>query len=556
MAPQSSPLGSEASEYIFHDASLACQHRWRQVQLRRRAREVRTQKRACDSMRQRPSGQQKAHRQRAKQSDKKPRREKKDKCWDRDKCCVDEIRSPHAYDELEHDLYQGSSPIVAVAVHEKVASSIYWERHKLVTVEKEAEHQVSKRVTRDALEPLLCCWPRSTLGSVVFSAEELTVEAIGGLAGKVKLRGECAICGDITDVLLLECQHTFCESCISGQLSHRWPGLRVTFGYLNCALCRVPVAHDALQKCLSNHQQLRRDVLKLCESKYREDGWVEDLAVEIGQIPTQDIVQERAANELTVFMCFHCGKPYCGGRVDCNGEMDLSKEQLVCNDCYWSRRRGGRRCMVHGHRYAIFKCDSCCSLATWNCTTNHYCERCHNQAFQEKHYPCPGPGKCPLGINHPPNFTGTHSSASNYQSFVIGCIKCLGIADAESLMDGEHLNFSNANMFGYPERDWSSYADGAALLKDIGDQELRDRLMQAQLPCEDAAAACAERLLLHQCGFASSELLLESTEAKRSTQRLLCLRRKLDEARCYAGEARARLWRGICRKRRLAGAPQ
>ena len=86
------------------------------------------------------------------------------------------------------------------------------------------------------------------------------------------------------------------------------------------------------------------------------------------------------------------------GRRDCGREMELDESKLTCESCLWMTPNENK-CRVHGFRFAVYKCDSCCAITTWDCRSNHYCERCHNQAGSEKNYPCPRyfGGQCPLG---------------------------------------------------------------------------------------------------------------------------------------------------------------
>jgi len=125
-----------------------------------------------------------------------------------------------------------------------------------------------------------------------------------------------------------------------------------------------------------------------------------------------------------IFNCQKCTKMYIPGKMSCAEEMDLNLEEqeFVCPECEWQVEAQDHRCFKHGKKYAMFKCDSCCSIASWDCFYNHYCERCHNRACDKKFYPCPGKGKCPLGMPHPPNCEGVHGK--NNFGFVIGCYKC------------------------------------------------------------------------------------------------------------------------------------
>jgi len=167
----------------------------------------------------------------------------------------------------------------------------------------------------------------------------------------------------------------------------------------------------------------------------------------------------------------------------------------MCPSCEWTSaaEANDHRCMVHGHRYAMFKCDSCCAVATWNCFSNHYCERCHNQACDPKHYPCPGPEKCCLGMPHPPNHEAKHMQDVT-ASFCIGCTGCLGFEASDD------LEFNDKNVFGFPMRNWAGFANGEAVVAAIGEHEVRARLKVREptlVAEQDALCAvlCADWLL-------------------------------------------------------------
>lgn len=155
--------------------------------------------------------------------------------------------------------------------------------------------------------------------------------------------------------------------------------------------------------------------------------------------------------------------------------------------------------MVHGHRFAMFKCDSCCSHATWSCTWHHYCERCHEEAGEDKHYPCPGAHLCPLGMPHPRNVEANHDLAEcadeYHRPFVIGCTACFGADEEQSEVD-----LQEQFQFGYQERDWGSFANGEEVLKALGDAEIRDHLRAhvPRLKHKGSSEECSERLLLHK----------------------------------------------------------
>eukprot|EP00930_Biecheleria_cincta_P091545 TRINITY_DN81133_c0_g1_i1.p1 TRINITY_DN81133_c0_g1~~TRINITY_DN81133_c0_g1_i1.p1 ORF type:complete len:637 (-),score=113.94 TRINITY_DN81133_c0_g1_i1:27-1724(-) len=327
--------------------------------------------------------------------------------------------------------------------------------------------------------------------------------------------GECGICMDSLDLLKFACQHAFCVDCTTGQLAARWPTPRVVFNYLDCALCRQPLVHPLLSEMLSQHRKLQDRVVKISVDKFKEDGLAEDLSKELERDATEKEISEKAQETMAVYMCAECSQPYCGGRVDCAAQQDLKSEDLRCHSCEWATlaRENDRRCFLHGHRYAMFKCDSCCAVATWNCTFHHYCERCHNSAFSDKDFPCPGPEECPLGIPHPPNVAANFSVASTkeitFASFVLGCTACLGDFEEQEMQDGR-----KEAEFGFPQRQWEDFATGAEFLKVAQEGEVRTRLHALGLPLRGNDVECAERLLLHERQIKTPQALLDSVGGK------------------------------------------
>jgi len=95
--------------------------------------------------------------------------------------------------------------------------------------------------------------------------------------------------------------------------------------------------------------------------------------------------------------------------------------ELICGACSGV---GVEECSKHGKEHIVFKCRFCCSPSTWFCWgTTHFCDSCHRR--QEAHDymttksadqlpQCPGPDKCPLRLEHPPNGI----------EFSLGCSLC------------------------------------------------------------------------------------------------------------------------------------
>lgn len=209
--------------------------------------------------------------------------------------------------------------------------------------------------------------------------------------------------------------------------------------------------------------------------------------------------------------CALFDEPYCAGRVDCLAMAEAADEVRRCGECEWAAMAAvdDRRCMVHGHRFAVYKCDSCCSVAVWCCDGHHYCERCHTIPCDDKHFPCPGPDRCPLGIPHPRNTDGNINNTKSTPSFVLGCSACLGHGSEDDAQ--EDLGGPDGYDFGYPERNWEDIKSGKELLDLAGEREVRDRLHVVRPGLFRGACAeeCAERLLLHRHIAQTPEALLQ-----------------------------------------------
>lgn len=246
----------------------------------------------------------------------------------------------------------------------------------------------------------------------------------------------CSICRDDENteecrmIKLSSCQHFAHAACLQQQLFARWSGKSISFTYLQCGECRTPLTHDTLRRDMLPHFHLKKQVEKICLQQAEADGLVDDFNKKMAE--NEEETTAYCMSTFSCFLCVQCSEPFCGGRVDCAADDQLDVSALRCPSCSFgetievdrpvtnSAWRG--KCTTHGYKYAIYKCDSCCSVATWDCRSNHYCERCHNKASSHKDFKCPGVKKCPLGISHPPNSAGVHGQVEN--GFVIGCSKC------------------------------------------------------------------------------------------------------------------------------------
>jgi len=255
----------------------------------------------------------------------------------------------------------------------------------------------------------------------------------------------CPICTDADSDMKLDCGHQYHSECVQMQLNAKWSGARITFNFLDCAMCRQRMVHASLKQQIDQFISMKTKIEEMAILKAKEENLVNGLE---GQA-----LIEHCWKTLAFYMCVTCAEPYCGGLVSCAADLEIDLKQLRCQKCTFEemeqRQKEAQkenkdeeqkipdlRCHTHGYRYAMFKCDSCCNIATWDCIYNHYCERCHSLAGTAKDYPCPGIAKCPLGIPHPLNLPGVHCAKPDPIPFVIGCMKCIGMEEQNDLHGG------------------------------------------------------------------------------------------------------------------------
>jgi len=242
---------------------------------------------------------------------------------------------------------------------------------------------------------------------------------------------------------MLDCGHTFHLRCLEAQIKNRWPGVKISFAHLTCSLCRAELqikndkkgpnrhwASTRLQKILKPHLKMKGEVHQLLVQAAQEEGFLKDI-----HACSHNKRVEVAMEKMAAFMCAECKKPFCGGRADCAQEAKLDASKMQCGVCAWKDTESPYKCEKHGVEYAVFKCDCCCQPATYDCSGNHYCEKCHTFFDRNASRPtCQGreEDKCPLGVVHPPNQPRNHNIKK--VGYVIGCTKCLGI-DAHCNMD-------------------------------------------------------------------------------------------------------------------------
>jgi E3 ubiquitin-protein ligase MYCBP2 len=252
---------------------------------------------------------------------------------------------------------------------------------------------------------------------------------------------QCSIC--YTDTLagapsvLLKCGHVFHFACVRRQLMLRWNGPRITFGFLQCPLCKSMISHPLLADLTGPLLALRDDVVRKAVMRLKYEG--------LDKHPDLTAADSRffrdpegfALHRFAYYLCFKCQRPYFGGNYECAaaGNHDFNPSEFVCGGCAPSQAQD---CPKHGRDYLEFKCRFCCSVAVWFCFgTTHFCEPCHNnhsvlcnrpkaelvqcacKPKDGRQLPEKIDGPCPLGVQHPPSG----------EEFALGCGLCRNIKD-------------------------------------------------------------------------------------------------------------------------------
>ena len=141
-------------------------------------------------------------------------------------------------------------------------------------------------------------------------------------------------------------------------------------------------------------------------------------------------LMEFAEAKVCFYMCSHCEKPYFGGLIDCERELNMEdttrREDLICRPCLMKEMSIGRNICNNGHgtEFIDWKCMYCCSVALFSCSGGKmwFCDRCHSDAKNvtcgRNLRDCKGVN-CPLKIHHPPASVDSKKSA-----FPLGCSIC------------------------------------------------------------------------------------------------------------------------------------
>ena len=237
----------------------------------------------------------------------------------------------------------------------------------------------------------------------------------------------------------LQCGHLFHFLCVGAKIKKRWPAERITFGFLNCPLCKTEMRHPALHRLAAHASELRlkADIERAAvervkvEALDRNNRRLSDL-----KSPDYGDVRKFSMDQLYKFSM-----------------KSLLPVLQVRKAILWRHegvRRGGPRGRGGNYWRSTMRstwcaarathCKFCCAIATWFCWgSTHFCDACHKKQCSGVHLnkmklsklpKCTGKDKCPIKVKHPPNGPQTRSKWLNVlaSEFVCYFAVCMAIA--------------------------------------------------------------------------------------------------------------------------------
>lgn len=117
--------------------------------------------------------------------------------------------------------------------------------------------------------------------------------------------------------------------------------------------------------------------------------------------------RELAMHKTLFYECNRCHQAFFGGYSDCSMErvaQMAGEQELCCRNCKMEELglREKYFCPKHALQHVQFKCDLCCSIATYHGAGNTYlCSACYECPSRDNKFNCKGNTyKCPLMMNH------------------------------------------------------------------------------------------------------------------------------------------------------------
>ena len=228
-----------------------------------------------------------------------------------------------------------------------------------------------------------------------------------------------------------ECLKEYIKSGISKK------GEKITLQQLSCLLCKNEMKHERAKEIFKPINELSKKIKKIALDQLEIDKRTNDDEVENKDGEFYNKPDEYAMKLYSIYICYDCNKPYFGGENECNvddqeEENKIDPSERLCLKCA-KPQTFATTCDKHGAEYIQWKCQFCCSMATYYCWgTTHFCESCHRKAWtlrrKEKkdliqcpcksssktNFPEKVEGPCPLEQKHPPHG----------EEYCLGCAMC------------------------------------------------------------------------------------------------------------------------------------
>ncbi|KAJ7534242.1 hypothetical protein O6H91_13G085400 [Diphasiastrum complanatum] len=318
---------------------------------------------------------------------------------------------------------------------EKEAVDISWcvEKSELVAVQRLAasicgEEECRKKLKEACTRTLVCGHPcggvRGELNCLPCLQDACRKRDVHCRARFLPAASDlCTICAveslHCAPSIQLQCGHIVHYHCAKMKVAGGWPGLEISFSYLNCPQCSELMKHTYLDVCMQHPLSIKKLVKDKALKRLKTDSSLKNSKELMPGGTFEGRPAEYAVHIYQYFLCFKCGEPYFGGARNCGIQADqrMDANQLMCGSCSAGVKHFCKN--GHGKEYLEFKCQFCCSPAMYICYGGvNFCENCHliRPDLQEHFLPfqCKGPNWCPLRIVHAPNG----------QKHCLGCSMC------------------------------------------------------------------------------------------------------------------------------------
>ena len=165
-------------------------------------------------------------------------------------------------------------------------------------------------------------------------SERKCIECIRCEEGQQGADDYCNICWteplQAGPLVKLDCGHLFHFACAKRKVESKWSGARITFGFLECPLCKVRMEAELLKPSLKPMLAIYEQVKDLAVKRLKYTG--DEHSPEITQDGNRFYKKpvEFALYFYSYFECFKCKKPYYGGQRACEVEREVDPKELIC----------------------------------------------------------------------------------------------------------------------------------------------------------------------------------------------------------------------------------